>query len=347
MSAAPADRARCAPSWCSARRRRRGAPCCGPPASSRWCSPRQVDEDALVLAAGDRARDVRWLTAHLAAAKASDVAATIARSGLPGSSAGDRRSSSSRRTPCSPSRTRCSARPRTAQAVRDRWARMSGGVGELVTSHVVVDVTSGRDGCSHGRHHDPVRPARPGGAGGVHRLRRAVGRCGLVHHRRSGWGVHRRASRVTTATWSGCRCRRCGPSSPPSGGAGRTSGHMTPEPAHPLRRMWAHAHVTGGLTSKGARDEEGADRQPGRDRDPGRPSLSGRRDRLGRGVRRPGPRRAACQGRRRGLRPRRCHRGRDLPRGRQAARRRGAAAAPTPCTRAMGSSPRTPTSRRP
>ena len=49
----------------------------------------EVDEDALVLAAGDRARDVRWLTAHLAGAKASDVAATISRSGLPGSVTSD------------------------------------------------------------------------------------------------------------------------------------------------------------------------------------------------------------------------------------------------------------------
>ena len=71
------------------------------------------------------------------------------------------------------------------------------------------------------------------------------------------------------------------------------------------------------------------DRQPGRDRRPGDPRLPGARHRLGRRLLRARPRRAARPPGRRGLRPRRADRGRELPEHRGDPRRHPSAAAPT------------------
>ena len=69
--------------------------------------------------------------------------------------------------------------------------------------------------------------------------------------------------------------------------------------------------------------------------------------RLGRRVRRPGPRRPAREGRRRGLRAGRVHPRRQLPGQSRSCSTSPAAAAPTRCTPATASWPRTPRSPRP
>jgi septum formation protein len=105
--------------------------------------PSDVDESALVRAAGARASDAHWLTEHLARAKAAEVAARIRSNGLPGQE---------------PERPvlvigadslldfdgRVLGKAASADEVRDRWASMSGRMGQLVTGHVVVEPASGR-----------------------------------------------------------------------------------------------------------------------------------------------------------------------------------------------------------
>ena len=86
------------------------------------------------------------------------------------------------------------------------------------------------------------------------------------------------------------------------------------------------------------------DRQPWRDRRPGHPRLPGARHRHRRRLLRPRPRRPARPPGRRGVRARRPDRRRELPEHRGDPRRHRSAAAPTACTPATASSPRTPTS---
>jgi transposase len=88
-------------------------------------------------------------------------------------------------------------------------------------------------------------------------------------------------------------------------------------------------------------------RQPWRDRRPRRPRLQGRRHRQRRRLRRARPRRPARQGRRRGLRPRRLDPRETYLVQDKLLVHRQASPAPTPCTPATASSPRTPPSPRP
>ena len=92
------------------------------------------------------------------------------------------------------------------------------------------------------------------------------------------------------------------------------------------------------------RAPEDPDRQPGRDRRSGHPCVPRARHRHRRRLLRARPQRAPRPPGRRGLRPRRADRGRELPQHRGHPRRDRSAAAPTACTRATASSPRTPTS---
>lgn len=109
--------------------------------------PSTVDEDALIAAAGERAADPWWITEHLATAKAQDVAATLR---------GARLTELPRLTELAATDRvlvigadsmlsfdgQVLGKARSAQEVRDRWAAMSGGTGELVTGQVVVDVAT-------------------------------------------------------------------------------------------------------------------------------------------------------------------------------------------------------------
>ena len=103
--------------------------------------PSTVDEDALIAAAGERARDPWWITEHLASAKAHDVAATLRADRPAGLGAADRVLVVGADSMLSFD-GQVLGKARSAQEVRDRWAAMSGGTGVLVTGHVVVDVAT-------------------------------------------------------------------------------------------------------------------------------------------------------------------------------------------------------------
>ena len=103
--------------------------------------PSTVDEDALIAAAGERARDPWWITEHLASAKAHDVAATLRADRPAGIGAADRVLVVGADSMLSFD-GQVLGKARSAQEVRDRWAAMSGGSGVLVTGHVVVDVAT-------------------------------------------------------------------------------------------------------------------------------------------------------------------------------------------------------------
>jgi septum formation protein len=106
--------------------------------------PSQVDESALVTAAGARAADARWLTEHLARAKATEVAARIRSSGVPVPTEARRPVLVLGADSLLAFEGRVLGKAASAAEVRARWASMSGGVGELVTGHVVVELATGR-----------------------------------------------------------------------------------------------------------------------------------------------------------------------------------------------------------
>ena len=106
--------------------------------------PSEVDEEALIAAAGARAADAHWLTEHLARAKAGDVATRIRRSGLPDQQDPDRPVLVIGADSMLAFGGQVLGKAASGAEVRQRWAAMSGEVGELVTGHVVVEVGSQR-----------------------------------------------------------------------------------------------------------------------------------------------------------------------------------------------------------
>ena len=114
--------------------------------------PSTVDEDALVAQLGDQAGDVHLVTRELARAKALDVAAQVRAGALERATA---RTIAGRRIVVvgadsmlalggSDGSGEVLGKARSADEVRGRWARMSGGIGVLVTGHTVVEVATGR-----------------------------------------------------------------------------------------------------------------------------------------------------------------------------------------------------------
>lgn len=108
-----------------------------------WILPSTVDESDLVRAAGARATDPRWLTVHLAAAKAADVATRLAGPGRPDDLPAGRRILVIGADSLLWFGGRVLGKADSADEVRERWAAMGGRAGELVTGHVVIDVGSG------------------------------------------------------------------------------------------------------------------------------------------------------------------------------------------------------------
>lgn len=108
-----------------------------------WIVPSTVDESDLVRAAGARAADPHWLTAHLAAAKAADVARRLAGPARPADLPSGRRTLVIGADSLLWFGGRVLGKSDSADEVRERWAALRGGTGELVTGHVVLDVGSG------------------------------------------------------------------------------------------------------------------------------------------------------------------------------------------------------------
>ena len=115
--------------------------------------PSTVDEDALVARFGQRAGDVHLVTQELARAKALDVAGQVRAGALapgePGRAIAGRRivvvgADSMLALGESEGPGEVLGKARSADEVRGRWARMSGGIGVLVTGHTVVEVATGR-----------------------------------------------------------------------------------------------------------------------------------------------------------------------------------------------------------
>ena len=105
--------------------------------------PSAVDEDALIAGYGSRAVDAYWVTGELARAKALDVAEQV-RDGALGDATAQRRVLVIGADSMLALAGEVLGKARSAQEVRERWARMSGSTGVLVTGHALVDVVSGR-----------------------------------------------------------------------------------------------------------------------------------------------------------------------------------------------------------
>ena len=102
-----------------------------------------VDEAALVAGYGERAADIHWVTQQLARAKAWDVAQWVRAGGL-GPVADGRRVLVVGADSLFDIGGAVLGKAGTADEVRQRWARMAGGSGTLVTGHTVLEVASGR-----------------------------------------------------------------------------------------------------------------------------------------------------------------------------------------------------------
>ena len=217
------------------------------------------------------------------------------------------------------------------------------------------------------RPHEVVGPLQPGREPG-HRLDRRRGRHGHGHRRevddrRRRAQQDRQQQRPRPAAPSRCARRARGPRSGgrrrarcprarPGGPAPCASALVEPVSATqrtsanrgPGRPASADLARPPGTQVTIWRAHQGPHRQPGRDRCPSHPRLQGDGHRHGGGVLRARPGGAARPPGRRGLRARRPDGRRELPQHRADPRGDRAVAAPTACTPATASSPRTPTS---
>ena len=104
----------------------------------------RVDEDALIVSAGDLVSDPRTLVQALATAKARDVIEQVRSGDVPGLPPGARVLVVGADSMLDVG-GQVLGKARSAQEVRDRWTAMSGRTGVLVTGHTVIDLDTSRE----------------------------------------------------------------------------------------------------------------------------------------------------------------------------------------------------------